>query len=823
MVVARRRNTRKEGSALPMHVEGRGRKDTRLSCPQLIAFVSVMLISCYGILSWTSTYQLKKMLYTPQQSPKIVPEKHDMRRYWGSYRPQVYFGMKTLSPRSIVTGLMWLEQYKQYSQDLPLRHTCEQGDRLPKYGWIAHDGQDFGMQDIVERTFMLRTEFVKRPGGDHGGDWSWRITGRGIHGETTISLFFYVATDGEGDIKAHFVKEGKDSMISHITGHTEDLGGFTIRFPKSSTVAKQQFHHTVTEVEGLHKLKDGVLRKLSVSSVTSRGSGGKKTPFYFVVDGDTSASKVKDPKSKMIVHQVSIETPFEIEMLFESSSVKTRRTELAGSTFTDVLGTLRTKFDQKFEYRFPLRSRGYGEEEIAFAKAAFSNMIGGIGHFYGSSLVQSRFFPEPIPYWEAHLLTAVPSRSFFPRGFLWDEGFHQLLISKWDRELSLLILSHWLDTMNNEGWIPREQILGDEARSKVPAEFVVQRNTNANPPTFFLALKSIMSDMKESHKGMSEKERELVAKMYPKLQAWYNWFNTTQVGPVPGSYRWRGRNPDSDSELNPKTLTSGLDDYPRSSHPTDDERHLDLRCWMAFASETLAQIATEIGEDPTPYQQTSDFLADNKLLAKLHWSDKLKMFADYGNHTAKVALIRKQFPPERPGMPATARVIRQSRAVPKSQFVNARGYVSLFPFLLKQLEPNSPKLKIILEDLKNPEFLWTEYGLRSLSKSDPLYMKRNTEHDPPYWRGPIWININYLAIRALKYYATQSDPPISEMANDAYNSLRRNVIQNIFNQYKRTGYIWENYNDGTGAGQGCHPFTGWSALVVLMMSEQYGE
>lgn len=46
-------------------------------------------------------------------------------------------------------------------------------------------------------------------------------------------------------------------------------------------------------------------------------------------------------------------------------------------------------------------------------------------------------------------------------------GFHQLLISKWDRELSLLVLSHWLDTMNEEGWIPREQILGDEARSKV--------------------------------------------------------------------------------------------------------------------------------------------------------------------------------------------------------------------------------------------------------------------------------------------------------------------------------------------------------------------
>ena len=30
------------------------------------------------------------------------------------------------------------------------------------------------------------------------------------------------------------------------------------------------------------------------------------------------------------------------------------------------------------------------------------------------------------------------------------------------------VIAHWLDLINEEGWIPREQILGDEARSKVP-------------------------------------------------------------------------------------------------------------------------------------------------------------------------------------------------------------------------------------------------------------------------------------------------------------------------------------------------------------------
>ena len=57
------------------------------------------------------------------------------------------------------------------------------------------------------------------------------------------------------------------------------------------------------------------------------------------------------------------------------------------------------------------------------------------------------------------------------------------------------IVAHWLDLMNVEGWIPREQMLGLEARVRVPSEFVVQHNKNANPPTFLLTLHSIVNDL----------------------------------------------------------------------------------------------------------------------------------------------------------------------------------------------------------------------------------------------------------------------------------------------------------------------------------------
>lgn len=619
-----------------------------------------------------------------------------------------------------------------------------------------------------------------------------------------VSLLFYATHVGDSQFQPVIQK----NTLTALRGNSPELGSFMLHFPRPPKVVFSSF--LAAHTPHVHSVKDIVMQNMRMAKlkannvqllalagrVTQRDQEGRELPVNF------------------FVQQWTLELPFDVEVSFESGSFLTRGEKLLGPLFLNLRDKYSSEFDRKFEERFTLKAKGFGNDEVQFAQAALSNMIGGIGYFYGSSRVISRYFKEATNYWDSALYTAVPSRPFFPRGFLWDEGFHQLLISQWDTNISKDIIGHWLDLINIEGWIPREQILGDEARTKVPGDFVVQHNENANPPTLILPIKSMMD------KGVLDEG--YLRKIFPRLKAWFNWFNTTQLGNLPSTYRWHGRDAKTDKELNPKTLTSGLDDYPRASHPSDDERHVDLRCWMAFAAGLMADIAEAVDQtsDAVLYRSTNIYLSNNALLDKYHWSSKAESYSDYGNHTKFVKLAQRVVQPAQPGAPKKTVRSVTSKQGPSLKYVNAVGYVSLFPFLLQILDPASPKLEKVLRDLKDPQKLWSVFGLRSLSKSDPMYKKYNTEHDAPYWRGAIWININFLAVRALNHY-TSAPGPYQSTAQAIYTDLRQNLIKNIFSEYQRSGFIWEQYEDDDGHGKGSHPFTGWSSLVVLMMAEQF--
>jgi len=634
-------------------------------------------------------------------------------------------------------------------------------------------------------------------------------------------------------------------------------------------------------------------------------------------------------------------------------------------------------------------------EEAEAAKVCLSSVLGGMGHFHGWPAVGgaadvdadaekgvtrrqqgagplSTALRERAP--PVSLFTATPSRSVFPRGFLWDEGFHQMLISQWQPALSIQVIGSWLEAMHFPcdsdekeeegreeedgvcvgGWIPREMILGEDARRRVPDEFVVQRVNIANPPTFLLVIESLLKrfaaakstgcygkDGKtstssssslyeeqhndsnngttsnsvstdtsvgqvntDSNTGAGGQQRQLVPSpgavacsesavvqyqadramvvafvrdAYPLLHQWMQWFLHTQRGADkhPGSFRWRGRSA-SDGKVLPNTLASGLDDYPRSAVPTRDEHHVDLHSWMTKATGVMALVETTLSEQGYPLSVEAAALAAQakyaeqhafllKRLEELHWSAKHRGYFDVGIHsddshfqqeltfrcgvdttstpskarsTMDVAVPlevlrsrRTDFCPAshpqplhalgdgRGGYHVVERFVQESP--PSLTHIPRVGYVALFPLMMKLVDPFSSNLGAMLDMLEDPEKLWTEFGIRSIAKSDMFYQKRNSAGDAPYWRGPIWIPVNYLILGGLHHYAQLDGSTYQARVQTLYTKLRHNLLRTVFGGYLRTGFFWEQYEDDTGNGMRGHPFTGWTSIIVNIMSERY--
>lgn len=290
--------------------------------------------------------------------------------------------------------------------------------------------------------------------------------------------------------------------------------------------------------------------------------------------------------------------------------------------------------------------------------------------------------------------------------------------------------------MDEDGWIAREQIIGLEARSKVPPEFTVQYPHYANPPTLFLILEAFVDKVnanKASKQPVDNDAAEMlhsayvqhpelgeayIRSFYPLLKKHYLWYRTTQKGDVKSydreafstreAYRWRGRSVQH-------ILTSGLDDYPRAQPPHPGELHVDLISWMGMMTRSLRRIAEALGETEDAEEFASYETAIERNIDDLHWDDDAQTYCD-----------------------ATIDEFEES------VHVCHKGYISIMPFLTGMVGPESPRLKPILDLIQDPKELWTDYGIRSLSKKDEFYGTAEN-----YWRSPIWININYMVVKNL--------------------------------------------------------------------------
>ena len=84
----------------------------------------------------------------------------------------------------------------------------------------------------------------------------------------------------------------------------------------------------------------------------------------------------------------------------------------------------------------------------------------------------------------------------------------------------------------------------------------------------------------------------------------------------------------------------------------------------------------------------------------------------------------------------------------------------------------------------------------------------------------MWVSSPALAIEKLtnEQNVAQQKGPQQARAKKLYTDLRKNLVNTVYESWKETGFAWEQYNPETGKGQRTQHFTGWTSLVVKIMS-----
>ncbi|KAL9601901.1 MAG: hypothetical protein Q9219_002254 [cf. Caloplaca sp. 3 TL-2023] len=154
---------------------------------------------------------------------------------WGPYRPNLYFGVRPRIPKSLTTGLLWAKVDSFENTQGNFRHTCEQHEGMAGYGWDEYDVRLGGRQTIHDAGNMIdiTTEFVKVPGGSHGGSWAVRVKGKPREDapeHLVTSVIFYAAMEGFGSLQVSNEGDldlGVEGTV-RMDGSSHELGDFAL-------------------------------------------------------------------------------------------------------------------------------------------------------------------------------------------------------------------------------------------------------------------------------------------------------------------------------------------------------------------------------------------------------------------------------------------------------------------------------------------------------------------------------------------------------------------------------------------------------------------
>jgi neutral trehalase len=132
---------------------------------------------------------------------------------------------------------------------------------------------------------------------------------------------------------------------------------------------------------------------------------------------------------------------------------------------------------------------------------------------------------------------------------------------------------------------------------------------------------------------------------------------------------------------------------------------------------------------------------------------------------------------------------------------------TLFYPLLARISNKRQAQRMIQEHFFNPEEFAGEWILPSTARNDKSFPKQR------YWKGAIWPPLNFLTYLSLRNYP-------GETMKKAQKELAEKSLKLFLNEWKRKGYVSENYSSITGTGDDSRlssdRFHSWGALFGII-------
>ncbi len=247
-------------------------------------------------------------------------------------------------------------------------------------------------------------------------------------------------------------------------------------------------------------------------------------------------------------------------------------------------------------------------------------------------------------------------------------------------------------------------------------------------------------------------DREFLDEIYEPVVRWNNWWFEKNDVDRNGLCEYQ------------HPFSSGLDDSPLWDDGVPVESP-DLNTYLCLQQEALGKMAEVIGEKE----------------AAAHWRER-------ADHMAQ-RMIRQMWDPN-------AGVFWAARPEGRRR-VNVRTPFNLLPLITGRMPPEIAAH--LIAHLTNPAEFWPRYPVPTVALDDPKF-------DPQtMWRGPTWVNINYLMVEGLE--------------RCGYVDLARDLRHRTLTMMHDHNDIYEYYHPETGeAPPKAATIFGWTSALLIELA-----